>query len=245
MSTHDGVYITNMAGEIIFVNKSFCQTYGYEEAEILGKNYRLLQDSLRGDAKQKKISTGQLKISEIIHKRKDGSTFPISLSTSMIKDDNKRGVALVSVVRDISERKQAEAQREKLIAELQESLAKVKRLKGLLPICASCKNIRNDQGYWQEVEVYIREHAEVDFSHGICPDCTAKLYPDIYQKSLERKQDIVNALNELKRADLTAISAAVGLPESNTENRLRDMVKAGTVKRLELSGRTFYELPKG
>ncbi len=63
-------------------------------------------------------------------------------------------------------------------AELQDVLAKVKLLSGLLPICANCKKIRNDDGYWQDVAVYIRDHSEADFSHGICPDCMKTLYPD-------------------------------------------------------------------
>ena len=66
-------------------------------------------------------------------------------------------------------------EREKLIAELQEALVKVKALKGLLPICAWCKKIRNDQGYWQQIEAYIRDHSEADFSHGICPECAHKV----------------------------------------------------------------------
>jgi len=76
------------------------------------------------------------------------------------------------------ERKLAEEEREKLIRELQEALAKVKTLTGLLPICASCKKIRDDKGYWNQIEVYIRDHSEAEFSHGICPDCMKKLYPD-------------------------------------------------------------------
>jgi two-component system, response regulator PdtaR len=69
----------------------------------------------------------------------------------------------------------------RLNEELQAALATVKTLSGLLPICASCKKIRDDQGYWQQVEVYIREHADVEFTHGLCPDCLIKLYPDFYE----------------------------------------------------------------
>ena len=69
----------------------------------------------------------------------------------------------------------------RLNAELQAALAKVKILSGLLPICASCKKIRDDQGYWHQVEVYIRDHSEAEFSHGICPDCAQKLYPEFYR----------------------------------------------------------------
>jgi two-component system, response regulator PdtaR len=64
-------------------------------------------------------------------------------------------------------------------AELEKALAEVKRLSGLLPICSSCKKIRDDQGYWQQVDVYVREHSEANFSHGICPECARKLYPDL------------------------------------------------------------------
>ncbi len=64
--------------------------------------------------------------------------------------------------------------------ELQEALAKVKTLRGLLPICANCKKIRDDDGYWQQVEVYIERHSEAEFSHGMCPACLQTLYPDLY-----------------------------------------------------------------
>jgi len=79
-----------------------------------------------------------------------------------------------------TERKKLEEEREKLIRKLQETLAKVKTLSGLLPICASCKKIRDDKGYWNQIEIYIKEHSEADFSHGLCPDCLKKLYPEIY-----------------------------------------------------------------
>jgi DNA-binding NtrC family response regulator len=78
---------------------------------------------------------------------------------------------------EIAQRKSAEAEREMLIAELREALARVKQLSGLLPICASCKKIRDDKGYWRQIEAYIRDHSEADFSHGICPDCARELYP--------------------------------------------------------------------
>jgi PAS domain S-box-containing protein len=84
---------------------------------------------------------------------------------------------------DITERKKAEEERERLIGELQEALAEVKTLSGLLPICASCKSIRDDQGYWQQIEAYIRDHSEAEFSHSVCPECAKKLYPEVFQKS--------------------------------------------------------------
>lgn len=87
-----------------------------------------------------------------------------------------------------------EAQREKdaAISELQEALANVKRLSGLLPICASCKKIRDDEGYWHQVEVYIHTHSEVGFSHSICPDCVQQLYPTL-QKHREKSGKLLSS----------------------------------------------------
>ena len=67
--------------------------------------------------------------------------------------------------------------------ELKEALENIKTLKGIVPICSSCKKIRNDDGYWERVEAYISEHSEAVFSHGICPDCIEKLYPDLVKKN--------------------------------------------------------------
>ncbi len=78
---------------------------------------------------------------------------------------------IYSVARDITERKQAEEQREQLVLELQKALADVMELQSILPICMYCKKVRDDQNYWQAVEVYISNHTRTQFSHGICPSC--------------------------------------------------------------------------
>jgi hypothetical protein len=82
---------------------------------------------------------------------------------------------------DIAEREHAQMEREKLIHELEDALARVRTLSGLLPICASCRKIRDDRGEWHELEVYVRDHSNAEFSHGICPECAEKLYPDLFQ----------------------------------------------------------------
>ena len=79
---------------------------------------------------------------------------------------------------DITLRRRAEQERERLIGELQEAIARIKTLDGLIPICAGCKKIRDDSGYWQEVEAYIEARSEAEFSHGLCPECIRRLYPD-------------------------------------------------------------------
>jgi len=82
------------------------------------------------------------------------------------------------VVQDVSDRKRIEEERERLIAELQLAIEQVKTLSGILPMCASCKKIRDDKGYWEQVEAYVARHTDAQFSHGICPDCMERLYPE-------------------------------------------------------------------
>jgi seryl-tRNA synthetase len=86
---------------------------------------------------------------------------------------------------EIEQRKLAEQERERLIDELQDALSKVKLLSGLVPICANCKKIRDDSGYWHQLESYISDHSEAEFSHGLCPDCMKKLYPELAKGKLE------------------------------------------------------------
>lgn len=90
------------------------------------------------------------------------------------------GEILVRAIRYAIERKRIENEKEEVIVELQAALAKVKLLSGFIPICASCKKIRDDKGYWQQIESYIRDHSNAEFSHSICPDCAHKLYPELY-----------------------------------------------------------------
>ena len=83
---------------------------------------------------------------------------------------------------DVTKEMEAEDERERLLNELQVALEKVKVLSGLIPICANCKQIRDDKGYWNQIEAYISKHSDAQFSHGICPDCAKKLYPEYYEK---------------------------------------------------------------
>jgi len=111
----------------------------------------------------------------------------------LVKDSEGQYLELLPTVieqalakRELAEAKRAaEEERERLIVELQEALAQVKTLSGLLPICISCKKIRDDEGYWKQIEHYIQQRSEAQFSHGMCPDCATKLYPDYYPEETE------------------------------------------------------------
>ena len=100
--------------------------------------------------------------------------------TVPIKNDIGEIVNFIQVSRDITDLKNVETALTEEKNKLEIALAKVKKLKGLLPICAQCKKIRDDKGYWNQIEAYIQEHSEALFSHGICPDCARMLYPDMY-----------------------------------------------------------------
>ncbi|UCD78467.1 MAG: hypothetical protein JSW26_24140 [Desulfobacterales bacterium] len=82
--------------------------------------------------------------------------------------------------------KRADEEKLKMIIELRRAFDRVKTLSGLLPICASCKNVRDDQGYWNRIEAYIEAYSEAQFSHGICPECAKKLYPEFYRDDVPK-----------------------------------------------------------
>jgi PAS domain S-box-containing protein len=125
-------------------------------------------------------SAGPGFVANIEHRiiRRDGDVRHILAQTRVINDDSGHHKRIYGANQDITERKVVEKEREKFILELREALSQVKMLSGLLPICSSCKKIRNDEGYWEQMEMYIRDHSEAEFSHGICPECVQKLYPD-------------------------------------------------------------------
>ena len=113
---------------------------------------------------------------EELRKSRDTLEHTVQERTKDLIDTNAR---LENV---LVKRMRIEKEREKLITELRHALDRVKQLSGLLPICSSCKKIRNDKGYWSQIEEYIKDHSEADFSHGICPECAKKLYPDLDMK---------------------------------------------------------------
>ena len=108
--------------------------------------------------------------------RAGGWTWMEAVASNHLDDPEVRGVVATS--RDITARKRAEEEREHLLAELREALARVKTLTGLLPICAWCKNIRDDQGYWERIETYLAHHTDARFTHGLCPSCEKKVMPE-------------------------------------------------------------------
>jgi PAS domain S-box-containing protein len=178
-----GYFEVDIAGNFTFFNDSLCRILGYSRDETMGMNNRQYMDKENTQkvyqAFNRAYTTGEPYRSfdwEIL--RKDGTKRFVESSVSLLRDLKGERIGFRGIVRDITERKLAEEEREKLIHEIQDALTQIKKLSGLLPICASCKKIRDDKGYWNQIESYIRDHSEAEFSHGICPDCMKKLYPD-------------------------------------------------------------------
>jgi hypothetical protein len=124
-----------------------------------------------------------------LHNSLMDSILALSKHTATLQTTNEELQKEIAKREEIeAELRKYEGQLEKMVdqrtQELQLALANVKVLAGMLPICASCKNIRDDEGYWHRVEEYIRDHSEAEFSHGICPICIRKLYPDLYNEAV-------------------------------------------------------------
>jgi PAS domain S-box-containing protein len=196
----DGIYVKDIECRKVIVNPADIHHLGRtSEAEVLGKNDfdiypKELAEGFFADD-QSVIKTGQPVINrEEYILDENGQKLWLDTSKLPLWDEKGQIIGLVGVGRDITEkkkaaeeRKKAEKERERLIIELQDALADVKLLSGLVPICANCKKIRDDQGYWTQIESYIQDRSDAKFSHSICPDCAAKLYPNYNIKKITDK----------------------------------------------------------
>ncbi|MFC1524589.1 PAS domain S-box protein [Thermodesulfobacteriota bacterium] len=182
-SSATGITVSDLRGKIVRINPAHQKMLGYSSDEL---NKLYFSDLTHPDDIGKhQTSYEQLIAGEIDHfgmnKRfihKDGHSIWAQVTVSLVRDQQNKPLLVVGMVEDITERKKLAGEKEKLIAELQVALDEVKVLRGIIPICSSCKQIRDDKGYWNQIESYIGAHSEAQFSHGICPDCAKKLYPD-------------------------------------------------------------------
>jgi PAS domain S-box-containing protein len=198
----DGIYVKDIEGRKVIVNPADVHHLGHaSEAEVLGKNdfdiypKELAEEFFADD--QSVIKTGQpvLNREEYVIDE-NGQKLWLNTSKLPLRDEKGQIIGLIGVGRDITEhkrieeeRKRTEEEREKLIKELQDAAADIKVLSGLVPICSNCKKIRDDKGYWTQLEGYIQAHSEAKFSHGVCPECAQKLYGDLYAKVKKQQEE--------------------------------------------------------
>ena len=173
----DMLCIAGFDGLFRQLNPAWEKTLGWSEKDLLSKPWT---EFVHPDDQQVTVSaTLQLVEGHPVHsfenrfQCKDGTYRWLWWTFFPLPDQE----LVFSVARDVTSRRQIEEEKDKILSELKNTLALVKKLSGFLPICASCKKIRNDSGYWQQVEEYVRDHSEVEFTHSICPECMAKLYP--------------------------------------------------------------------
>ena len=184
----DGIVVLGQDLKVVEANRSFQNMLGYSREEIQQLHvwdwdvFYPTEKLLREKWPQPPTVRGTF---ESRHRRKDGSVYDVEISRNPAPLPEE--VQMYCVCRDITERKRLEEslERERALF-LRKTMRELNTLRGILPICASCKKIRDDQGYWHQVENYMRDHAEVEFSHGICPECFAKLYPEQEHKKTER-----------------------------------------------------------
>ena len=119
---------------------------------------------------------------ETVRQARDGRMIHLAVSISPVKSASGQIIGAAMIARDIERRIRAEQDRDTLLRQLQATLAQVDLLSGLLPICASCKKVRDDQGYWTQVEVYVRDRTNAEFTHGICPECAQKYRENLVKK---------------------------------------------------------------
>ncbi|MBI5643858.1 MAG: PAS domain S-box protein [Deltaproteobacteria bacterium] len=176
------IVIINSEQLVTLINKKGCEILGYSEEEIVGTNWfdKFIPKRMRDEVKKAftDLLSGnaeRVKSFENPVLTRSGEERFIEWKNTYITNEEGNVTATLSSGMDITERKKTEEDREKLILDLKNAVSNIKTLSGLLPICASCKKIRDDKGYWKKIEVYIQEHSEADFSHGICPDCSKKL----------------------------------------------------------------------
>ena len=160
----DAVFVSDSRGRLIDANQAARQLFGWDEHLYGQPAAELMPEGVRPALAHPQAGITRL-------------TFPVNgqprtyeMRLSQVR--SSRGLhGWVAMFQDVTER-------EAMIAELQEALANVRTLSGLIPICASCKKIRDDKGYWQQVEAYISAHSDAVFTHGLCPECAAKLFPE-------------------------------------------------------------------
>ncbi len=172
----------------VFVNPAYAALFGYSSTdELVGKpvlelivpgERATIQDRIQRRAQGAAVPT----VYETRGLRKDGSEFIMDVHASTYELFGE--IFTLVIMRDITERTRAEQEREELITEMQNALAEIKTLRGILPICSNCKKIRDDKGAWTQIEAYISDHTDAEFSHGLCDICAQKLYPKYFKEDL-------------------------------------------------------------
>jgi len=178
-SSHDAIISKTLSGIITTWNAAAERLFGYSAAEIIGSPMTRIFPPERYAEEAEilaRLARGEMVDHfETVRLTKDGRRLDVSVTVSPIKDSAGRIIGASKILRDITERKAREQERDKLIADLQQALTEIRTLHGLLPICAWCKKVRDDQGYWEDVATFFAKKEGLELTHSICPACAAKM----------------------------------------------------------------------
>lgn len=186
-TTSDLIWEIDENAVYTYISPKITEMLGYEPEEVIGKKPfdfmppeegPSIEAVFRTIANERKVFRNL----ENINRHKNGQEIILETSGVPFFDPDGTFKGYRGIDRDITKRKQTEDELKKTNITLQDSLNKVKQLSGLLPICASCKRIRSERGYWESIERYIAAHSEAEFSHSICDECARVLYPDEFQE---------------------------------------------------------------
>lgn len=181
-NSEDILTIRDAEGRIRYTSPSFHRVLGYTQEEMIGSTgFDLLhpedRDGVLGALEEFLKTPGARDSMQYRARHANGAWVSLEVVAYNLLDHPViRGVVLNG--RDVSKRKRREAEKDQLISELEQALSEAKTLTGVLPICASCKKIRTEAGTWQPIESYIRDRSHVEFSHGMCIECTRLWFPD-------------------------------------------------------------------
>ena len=178
------VFFKDRAGRYLGFNKAFETFFGKTRGQLIGKSVFEISPPELAEiyrAKDNKLFEGEETVQRYQTQLKNahGVLSDVIFNKAVFTDAKGVVIGLIGVVEDITEQNKANREKDKLILNLQEALQNVKQLSGLLPICSHCKKVRDDKGYWEQIETYIHNHSEAEFSHSICEECAKKYYPDM------------------------------------------------------------------
>jgi len=181
-TANEGIVSLDADWCIVYANEHFARMMGYELEELQGKAYENLifkEEVLDFTEHKKERSHGVHKNFERTFITQKGTLLKALVSATAILNDDKQFIGSFGMITDITALKDTEAKLHETVTKLRQALEQIKTLHVIIPICVHCKQIRDDQGFWKQLEVYVREHTEAQFSHGICPACLEKHYPDL------------------------------------------------------------------
>jgi PAS domain S-box-containing protein len=241
-SAKDGILILDAeTGKIIDANPFLLEILNHSQEEVIGKQLWEIgpfKDIIANrDTFQKLQHQEYIRYEHLQLQNKEG----VTIHTEFVSNFyfvNERKVVQCNI-RDITQRKWLEEDKQKIMNRLQEALTRIKELKGMLPICANCKKIRNDKGHWQILEGYISEHTDATFTHGMCPDCLKILYPDFAQGNLVSYDEVIKDITGRKHEEEALQESERKLKEAQRLGRIGHWeCDLGTLK-IQWSDMTF------